>query len=494
MKVGGIVGRNDADGIITGCTNNASVQHRSNPRLQSLAGIAGYNAGTVTGCTNTGAVSHMTTSIDGASKKGGRIVNIAGVIGENIEDAKVSDVHNSGNLQISAMECNYDSDNDKPVCEARLGGVIAYNLAAIDGGSSKNITNSGQVYFNTNFNLQFIGYELGGVVGYSTASVQNAKNSGYVVVNWNSDANVASKMYLGGIVGMMAGDGTISGCVNEGGENKAGEVYPNVKASTTAGHKDIFAGGILGYSTNNVTIYDCSNSGYVHGGNSSRVNGTPFYVGGIVAYLAGVSRILDCSNTGMVYNAHNNNTDTIGKTPLVGGMAGYLEGTEADPIIVGGSTGCTVDASVGSNRGWAAGIAGYAKYVNMSSCTVMQDINCAARASGGLVGQAQNCTIASSSFKGEKVHSNNTQTTTGQGGLVGQMANTVVDGCSCYATTLTNNVSVADVGAIVGVSVEGNTIKNCHYKGTVTTTAGSVPAKIAGSGEFTDGGGNAADL
>jgi len=493
MKTGGIVGKVNTEGTVTGCTNNGQVEHRSNPRLQDIGGIAGYNAGNISSCTNNAVVNHMTTGITGVANKGGRVINIAGVIGENATGAVVTDVHNTADLQISAMESSYDTDNKKPLCEPRMGGVIAYNTANIDGGTSKNITNSGKVYFNTNSQYEFIGYEIGGIVGYSTASVLNAKNTGYVLFNWNSNAYVASKVYLGGVVGMMGGDGTIGGCINEGGASNAGEVYPNLKAGS-AGHNNIFAGGILGYSTFDVIISDCVNSGFVHGGNTTRVNGTSFYLGGIVAYLSGASQILDCANTGQVNSAHNNNNDTIGSCALTGGIAGYVEGSEGDPVVIGGTTGCSVDASVVANRGWVAGAVAYAKYVNMSNCTVEQDINCAARGIGGVVGKAEYCTISSSSFNGDKVHANNVQTGTGQGGIVGNLSNSTVDGCSCYATTLTNNVNINTVGTIVGVSGSSNTIQNCHYKATITDNTGSVAANIAGTGSFTDGGDNVADL
>ena len=485
MRTGGIVGKNNADGTVTGCTNNGSVEHRSNPRLQAIGGIVGWNAGEVSSCTNNAAVNQMTS---GQSVKAGRVVSLGGVIGENNAGASVSDIHNTANIQISSME-------DGTASDARMGGVIAYNLEAIDGGNTKNITNTGQVYFSPNFTSQFLGYELGGIVGLSLASVENAHNSGYVYFRWNSDANVASKVYLGGVVGKMDGNGTIGGCVNEGGASNAGEVYLFVKASTTAGHNNIFAGGILGYTESDVTISDCSNSGYIHGGNTSRVNGTSCYAGGIVAYLKGASSILDCTNTGNVDNVHNNNNDTIGSTPLSGGIAGHVEGTDSDPITIGGTTGCSVDATVSSTRGWVAGIAAYAKYVNLSNCSVEQDIICAARAIGGLVGKAEYCSITNSSFNGANLKANNVQVGTGEGGIVGNMNNTTVDGCSCYATSLTNNVSIAAVGTIVGVSGENNTIQNCHYKPTITTTAGSgQTAQIAGSGTFTDGGNNVADL
>lgn len=493
MKSGGIAGKVNADGVITGCTNNGTVQHRSNPRLQDLAGIAGYNAGKISSCTNKAAVNHMTTGISGATNKGGRIVNIAGVIGENAEGAVVTDVHNTANLQVSAMENNYDTEGDKPICEARMGGVIAYNLADIDGGASKSITNTGQVYFNSNFSYQFIGYELGGIVGYSKGAVRNAKNSGYVLMNWNSDANVASKMYLGGIVGQMGGNSPIEGCINQGGNGNAGEVYLNVKAGA-AEHTDIYAGGILGHTTSNVSINECVNSGYVHGGNSTAHNGKTCFTGGIVAYLAGASSINKCDNSGVVYNNQRNNTDDNVGSTYNGGIAGYVLGTADGHILI---QNCNNTASdMFSRRGWVGGVVGYSEYADFVGCSFSKDVTrtCLCRGIGGIVGWGVNTTLSSCSFTGTELSATQIQTNRA-GGIAGKLDGCTVDGCNSYVETMmaepsTGNPVNVDGGAIVGISGEGNTIKNCHYKATINGAA----ANIAGTGSFTDGGGNAADL
>ena len=480
MKTGGIAGKVNADGTISKCTNNGTVQHRSNPRNQDLGGIAGYNAGTISTCTNNAAVNQMKSNQD---IQAGRVVNLGGVIGVNASGASVSDVHNTANIEISLMEESTES-------EVRMGGVIAYNQAAIDGGNTKNITNTGRVYFSPYFATQFVGYEMGGIVGLSTASVQNVKNSGYVYFRWNSTENVASLVYMGGIVGKMTGNGTISGCKNEGGESNAGEVYLNV-ASGDAKHTNNYIGGILGYTTNNVTISSCENSGYIHGGNGTKQNSKPCFVGGIVAYLSGASSIQDCSNNGRVYNQQSNNDDsTAGLSTYTGGIAGWVEGTSGTPITIGGTSGCTVDASVEGVRGWVGGVVGEAKYVNISSCIVKQSISCACRQAGGVVGYAENCNISASSFMGSSIHGNNISSQK-IGGIAAQMMDTTVDGCTSYVTTLTKNDSnnvptnVAG-GAIVGSSVSGNTIRNCHYQSTINGAA----ANIAGTGSFTDGGGN----
>ncbi len=497
LRSGGIVGKNDAEGVVEDCTNSGSVQHRSNPRLQSLGGIVGHNSGTVTGCYNSGVVNHMTTGISGATNKGGRIVNLGGIIGDNLDGAVVSDVHNEADIQISAMESNYDTTHDKPVCEVRMGGVIAYNLAAIDGGGSKNITNTGQVYFSPNFANQFIGYELGGIVGYSLASVQNAKNSGYVYFRWDSDTNVASKVYLGGIVGKMDADGTISGCVNEGGDNKAGEVNLYVKAGA-AKHTDNYIGGILGYSESNVAISGCSNSGYVHGGNTTKQNGTSCYAGGIVAKLGGASSIANCTNSGTIKNDHSSNSGGNSNTAYNGGIAGWVSGTVESLVSI---TGCEHNTTeLAPRRGYSGGIVGYANYASLQNNNVAgTNFSGSAYYIGGVAGWAVNTSISNCNVTGTSITSTQVQRA---GGLVARLGDgSVLNGCSTKISSIVGPEAVGEgvvliYGAVAGESTATSTIQNCHYpsSGTMTGVGESYPWQICGDSNFIDGGGNTANL
>ena len=71
---------------------------------------------------------------------------------------------------------------------------------------------------------------------------------------------------------------------------------------------------------------------------------------------------------------------------------------------------------------------------------------------------------------------------------MGQLdANSTVDDCSSSATDVSKNgTAVTTTGGIAGKSVAPSTIRNCHYASTI--------GKICGDSNFTDGGGNAADL
>lgn len=485
MKTGGIVGKNNAEGVIDGCNNTEKIQHRSNPKLQDIAGIAGYNAGTVKNCSNSGDVNHMTTGISGAANKGGRVVNIAGVIGENAKGAVVSNVSNTANIQISAME-------DGTKSEVRMGGVIAYNLADIDGGSSKNITNTGQVYFTPTFTNQFLGYEFGGVVGYSEGSISNVKNSGYVYVYWNSTTNVASKMCLGGIVGKIGGtSANVIGCVNEAtSAANSGEVY--FRFPSGALHYDNYAGGILGYTDANVILSGCSNSGNIHNANYTALS-KPSYVGGIVGYLAGASGLRECSNSGEVYNNMSNNDDTATGSAFCGGIVGYVKGADGNLISLSMCTN-TSDKTHG-RRGYVGGVVGYGEYMLLNNCSFDKDIlngttTSACRWLGGIAGWAVNSQITGCTFSGSTLQATQLSANANSaGGIAAKLDACVVDGCYSHVTTINNATADVDGGAIVGRSGDGNTIQNCHYKATINGAA----SKIAATGTFT-GEGNVADV
>lgn len=470
LRVGGIVGMNRADGIVSNCINNGPVIIRSNPRLQAIGGIVGWNGpdGNVGACTNNAALSIGTSGVGSYSA---RIPNFGGVIGENYS-INVTDLHNTADLLISRTENNAGTD-------VRFGGVIGCNYVSIDGGGN-GFTNTGMVYYNTNISNQALKYAIGGVVGYTEGSVKRATNSGYVLFNWASDANIASLVHLGGVVGLMNGDGVIAHCSNVGGENNAGEVFLNVKKGS-AKHANNFVGGILGKAETNVTLGACTNSGYIHGGNTTKNNGATCYLGGIVAYLSGASAIDDCANTGHLLNDQFNNTITKEGSTFEGGIAGFVLGTAENRISINHVSNTVV--SGGPRRGYAGGAVGYAEYVDITDATNEGSYTGASSYFiGGIAGWLVNGTISGSIYNGEEITTTQLQ---GAGGIVAKLGEgSVLSGCQSYLTTVTLP-GEGFAGAVAGNSVEGSSITGCHYKA-------SLP--ICSDANFTDGGDNAADL
>ena len=314
-NIGGIVGTNASAGTVSGCTNNAALESRSTPRIQKIGGVVGYNTGTVTSSSNTSAGS-ITFATSNISPYNLRVGEVGGVIGNNA--GTVSNVSNAGNISLSRTESNAG-------VELKFGGVIGLTTSAIDGGSSKNISNSGNIQDTYNgTTVTTAGLRFGGVVGSAKASVKNVTNSGKVEFQLSS-ANVMSKLYMGGIVGEVNSSANVevSGCENEG------EVYFNVNGKAAA-HTGNYIGGIVGFFTTsdsvNATISGCDNSGYIH----SQCNGTTAVTD---INLGGIAGKLDGSSDVSISACNNNcSTGTEGKVHLlvgpnsannVGGILGY---------------------------------------------------------------------------------------------------------------------------------------------------------------------------
>ena len=336
IKSGGIVGRNAAEGVITGCTNNGTITHRSNPRIQTLGGIAGYNAGTITACTNNAPVLH---SSSGQSIPAARSVNLGGIIGENYADNMISDVHNTANIENSSME-------EVNTAEERLGGVIGYNEGIVVGGASKDITNSGQVYHSPNFSIQFAGYYLGGIVGFTKAAIKNAKNVGRPYFRWQGTTIGAGNVHLGGIVGKAAGaESTIENCDNivESGVTNSAQVYLYLPGN--ASHNTNYVGGIVGFTEATNPVKNCINGGEVRtaAGNST-VPVTGIMMGGIIGKMTGSGKVDNAdNNSGRVRinfvavaeagESHHGN--------YLGGIIGYVDSESAVTV-----TGCDNSGNV----------------------------------------------------------------------------------------------------------------------------------------------------
>lgn len=552
--VGGIVGLNDANGTVTECTNNGLFESRSTPRIQKIGGVVGYNKGTVESSSNTSTGTiYLTTS--NISPYNVRVGEVGGVIGNN--SGNVTNVQNAADITVDRTENN-------AAVELKFGGVIGVTTKAIDGGASKNISNSGNIidtYSGTTVTTD--GLRFGGIVGSAQASVKNVtnsgnlsfqlytaavmsklymggiagdvrntanvtvsgcENSGEVYFNVNGKAAAHTGNYIGGIIGLVTGEdvettisdcdnsgyvhvncnittavsdiiaagivakmnesGSITDCNNIGGTSNAGEV--NI-AFSNATHTDNYSGGIVGKTADsNLAISGCTNSGYIHGGNGTKQNRTTYYVGGIAAYFNGKSSITDCENNGVLLNNHFNNTITKVGSTFEGGIAGFVLGTDTDRITISNVTNDVNNgaAITGGRRGYTGGAVGYGEYVDISNAT---NTNSYSGGSGywlgGIAGWLVNSTVSNSTYSGTSIESTQIQ---GAGGIVCTLdAGSTINGCNSYLNSITHGANACVDGDIAGKSVAGSTIKNCHYTGTYG---------LCSDTNFTDGGGNAADL
>lgn len=444
LHTGGVVGYN-LGGDVLESTNNGVFYIRSSSRMMYTGGIVGTNTGAVRNCINEATASFAVQTAD-AKPYGARQTYFGGVIGNNTS-SEISGVENKAALKIGRIE-------DRNSAAVYMGGVMGYSKGSIDGTSARTIRNSGSVSIeNAITTIISAGYHVGGVVGCSTASVKNVLNTGNVT---HKNTTSLQNLHLSGVVGSIDSkeDVEISGCRNEG------EVYFNAATKSASGsveYKENHLGGILGYSVSNVTVHSCENAGYVHGGNSTKLNGMTLYVGGVVGYLKGKSSISSCTNTSEVYNNHFNNSQAKGLSAYTGGIVAFAEGTAENPVTV---TDCRAtfsdDTAWNTKRGYLGGIAGYAEYANISGCDCTRNFSCTAHYIGGIAGWLVNGTISDCDWTGTSIVSSELQI---GGGIVAVLdAGGVIDGCKSYCT------EVAKGGLLAGESTEGSTIKDCHYK------------------------------
>ncbi len=497
FHVGGIVGTNTAEGSVSYCTNNATIVDRAFPKMHYVGGIVGRNMGSVASCDN---ASTATIGVGTAHKKpyGARMLYLGGVIGYNAAGSSVSNVHNEAALNISRIE----TATGIAVC---IGGVIGKSEIAIDGtAGGGTITNSGAIAQSSGIGKcetpteeNDYGLFLGGIVGYAIESVCNVSNSGavsYTCTNAGSETSAGGAHYVhvGGIAGKVkaASAANISACQNSA--NVSFVASATNKKSSYVVYDLNYLGGVVAYAQN-ASFSNCSNSGIVKGGDNSQNKNTAntFWVGGIVGYLTGASSIEGCAlaGAGQANNDHWSNRDNGMDGEMSGGIAGQVVGEENVLINI---SDCLIEstATVIGRRGNIGGIVGSAKYANITSCKVPIDFTGSGFYYGGIAGWAYNSTISNCIYSGNSIKSSQFSDTRGAGGIVSQLRSaTVIDGCSSSVSEITKDsgAAITPFGGIAAVSEENGqtTIKNCHYKSSM---------QICSDTNFTDGGGNAADL
>lgn len=498
LRLGGIVG--SAQASVQNVSNTGNVTYTlSAANVMSklyMGGIIGeLNSAadvTVSGCENEGDV-YFNVNSKAAAHTGNYLGGIIGLFTTTADvTATISGCDNSGYIHSA---CN----GTTAVTDINVGGIVGYASGSSDVTISScnnnySAENEGKVHLLAGLNSD---NNVGGILGYAATnvSISNSTNNGLVTYQLNTVLeNAIVNGCVGGVMGTLASDKTASltECTNNGEVFFDNNGKGGTKDTDTGKYSDTYSGGIVAKGAG-LTLSECTNNGYVHGGNSIKHNGTTCYTGGIVAYLSGASSISDCTNTGNVYNDQFVNSSNT-TNAFTGGIAAFVNGTDGSPITISGCEHNTV--SFGSRRGYQGGIVGYANYVSISdSDNKASSLAGSVYYSGGIVGWMQNGSITNCDFTGSSIYSSQLQTN-GGGGIAAKLDLTLVNGCRSSITDIyhtdSSNVKDADIagGSIVGISGSGNTIQNCHYKDTINGSA----ASIAGTGSFTDGGGNAADL
>ena len=123
--------------------------------------------------------------------------------------------------------------------------------------------------------------------------------------------------------------------------------------------QNLYVGGIVGYTTDNAVVSNCTFEGKIYGNERSR------YQGGIVGFHTSCNAVLSCHFTGRVGAKPNDNAYCPG---IAGGIAGYSSASIVD---------CTASVnalgSLNISDGYLGGIVGCGKSMVVNCVTNSTD-------------------------------------------------------------------------------------------------------------------------
>lgn len=348
--VGGLVGSNGKDVILTNLTNDSSANIIGE---QYVGGIAGINSGTI----------KSDEDNDNLINRGSITGNqyVGGIAGEN--NGTIKNVNNDIVLNATGSNAQY------------FGGVTGINKGTIT-----NATNSG------NINASGATY-VGGITGQNDGILSGAGNS--------NEGKVIGKDYVGGVAGLNTENAKIT--ANDDGSVGTEDNIIVIKNEGEVKAEAGGAGGIFGKNEANIQYVEFVNSGTVTGtvGDTGTLSGTGGIFGENTGYIkysslknevkgnvSGVNNVggLIGINSGTIaggrgdyndqkntyyntyykYQIYNNGTITAtGNGSNIGGLIGYNKkdtttgsltaGYNTGNIVAGGSN--NVGGIVGTNEG-----------------------------------------------------------------------------------------------------------------------------------------------
>lgn len=305
-QLGGIVAWQSGD--VTNCSNHGALISSSNHKFFFVGGICSSMVdGTMSGVTNYAKIDVM--GITNASIAGVRYLTAGGITGALYANARISgsgETIATGTITVMAMESSGAS-------RISTGGIVGQLRGTVENVVSATTVTVPTSFVSTGWTNST--FSFGGIAGivseYSLESDAEAKERAHAYITgcdniapltWlRTSPNInSSPVYIGGILGLAAGDVsvTISDCNNTA---QISNLHYNNEFLWSKSPNA--AGGILGAhegadQSRCVFIENCSNSGSV---NVNRTN-----AGGIAGYL-NYGEIDNCRNTG-AYDSGGNDT------------------------------------------------------------------------------------------------------------------------------------------------------------------------------------------
>ncbi len=481
-------------GTLLNCHVNANLTATGNwgnaePHVAALVGRV--VVGTVENCTVSGDVT-ITKELTTAGKTSyyggavGRISNAAGVIKGVSVSGNVS--HSAGSTYIAS-----DSSN-KSDAYVKYGGIVGASAGTV---SDCHLTDATKTFFYGNFDYavdksattenHYRTQSIGGIVGEvaENGSVSDCTNKSAVVFNqYSGDGDVSRYIYGGGIVGMTYG--AVSNCT----------MYADFTNRSSCLQQ--FIGGVVGNVQAEGSVSNCANEGASIAAGTA---GNSYYqarnnnIGGVigVTYSNALSQL---SNKAELLCSRMNSKDSA--TLSMGGIVGKVEATgeiDGKGTIVNYGTVYTNHGQYNNKYSALGGIAGESKaslknVINEGKVYFLVNTDAVHYGLyiGGIVGLAQgNITIDSTTNKGTVYFDTNRSETKHYnicvGGILGSdgnsaaatISNSTHSGMAYSTGTSTNSVyRTMAVGGIAGALTNGDSsITSCTNSGAAQNNVGN---------------------
>ena len=460
--IGGFTGYcSNSDGVIENCANTGNISVASTALNIYVGGIcAKTSAGTITGCTNSGTITVSTVRTSGDPCK---FIYLGGLF--SVVDA-------SGDEQyLKLIECSNSGDitSNSNVKQLIAGGIAAQ--LSTNKAEFTNTTNAGNITTTAALRNLFCGGLFGRISATQTLNLSGEPFTGTINIG-PTDSNNYAQLYCGGLIGQTTENITIGGDVI----CKSNITYDISAVANTAAES--FFGGIIGCAygapinisgmkaSGVITIKSPSNKAMQH-----KLSG----FGGIIGGATKGAKISDCSSS--VYVKMTAQTSkTNGCTIHFGGIAGRLYGGNVEikhctnsgrqqnnhrnnNIWSDNYSGNVTGGIVGS-IGYSTGDTEYSAIIN--DCHNTGSVYAHRGAVGGIAGYLSNGSVMNCSSE-----ENITRSAPG-GGIVGVASNCKVS--SCYVksdiTSADGGSAYADAGGIIGEAVSSS-VDGCRYYGTI---------------------------
>ncbi len=364
------------------------------PDTNVFGAIASRNEGIVIDCVNKG---NITLAYAGGSK----ISNlIAGLIGMSVnKDAPLAGLKNYGKVAV-------ETEKDKSFTSQGVAGVVAYTISSVSscenygeisltGGyhtsracPARNPSDPDNIEAGEFYNKK-VAASVGGVVGYSFATLDKCKNEGKV--SWTETkvegmTTSPARMFTGGVAGCYSDVAT--DCSN------SGEIVVKVltadKADFAGQNHQQCVGGVFGAVNNpsddspsknrGVNVSGCTNSGAIT--IDAYVSKSWMHIGGVIGWPASDNDNTNPNNWGTMSSCSNSGALQVAGTARFrcGGVAGapsYMESCSntGNITIKGAYKGSEVGGLIGRHWGYAQTVKNCSSKADVKSEVLLEGVS-----------------------------------------------------------------------------------------------------------------------